>query len=254
MSEEPRVLKLPPAEHIEYARNFVRTAVCELRFPTLLELENRSPDELQKALRKEYPGYERGQAVTGITVGVGGTERQVQIQHQLRSKDKKWTVAFRSSSVALESTSYRGFDDFMRRLAWVLKAVKPIIDADFFTRVGLRYINALPFTSGPELAGWVNPSLAGSLIDGPFGDVSTFWQQVQGPAQRGWFSLRHGFPEPDGPKREYIIDLDFHDENIDVADAETAIAEMHDLSYRFFCWAVGPNTIANMGHSRGASK
>ena len=136
----------------------------------------------------------------------------------------------------------------------MLTVLKPIIDADFFTRIGLRYINALPFTTGPEFEGWVNPELAGTLIHGPFGDLSTFWKQAQGPAERGWFTFRHGLPEANGPKREYILDLDFYDENIDLKDAEAAIAEMHALSYRFFCWTVGPKTIAGLGRPKGGSK
>lgn len=251
--DDRRVLTLPKVERAEYERNFVKNAVCELRFPTLLELESRPPDALQKALRKEYPLYERAHALTGFTVGVAGAERQTQLQHQLKSKDKKWTVLFRSSSVALESTAYRGFDDFMVRLTWVLRAVRPIIDSDFFTRIGLRYINALPF-SEVDFDGWVNPALAGTLVSGPFGEVSAFWQQAQGPAERGWFSFRHGLPEAEGPKREYILDFDFYDENIDVAEAEAAINALHEQSYRFFCWAVGPKTIAAMGLRKGAKK
>ncbi len=250
MTEERRVLTLPAVDRVDYERNFVKTAVCELRFPTLLELESRPPEVLQKALRKEYPLYERAQALTGITVGGGA---QTQVQHQLKSKDKKWTVLFRSSSVALESTAYKGFDDFMPRLAWVLKAVRPLIDADFFTRIGLRYINALPFNP-VDFDGWVNPVLAGTLVSGPFGEVSAFWQQAQGPAERGWFSFRHGLPEAEGAKREYILDFDFYDENIDVADTEKAINALHNESYRFFSWAVGPKTIAAMGRQKGASK
>ena len=41
------VLCVPAVEPLEFERNFVRLAVCELRFPTLLELENASPVAFQ---------------------------------------------------------------------------------------------------------------------------------------------------------------------------------------------------------------
>ena len=245
--EERRVLTLPPAEHVDFEKNFVRTAVCEFRFPTLLEFEARPPDALQKALRKEYPHYERGEKITGITVGSRGAEQRTVGQHLLRSKDRKWTVIFHSSSLALETTAYRGFDSFMERLGWVLKAAMPLLDTDFFTRIGVRYINALPYPGQAEFDGWVNPALAGTIVAGPFGELAEFWQEARGPSTRGMFSFRHGLAEGLGSKREYVLDFDFYDENIDTKDSPKAIDELHGMSYRFFRWAVGPKTIAALG-------
>jgi len=253
VEEARRALKLPPVEHADYEKNFVRTAVCELRFPALLELETRPPDALQKALRKDFPLYQKRKAVTGIMIG-GDTD--FQLRHHFESKEKKWTVAFHSSSIALETTAYRGFLDFEERLGRVLKAVEPIIDADFFTRVGLRYINALPYTSAAEFEGWVNPELAGTLVKGPFGDVAAFWQEARGVAERGSFSFRHGLAEADSPRREYILDFDFYDENVEVGDVPAAVKDLHDASYRLFRWAAGPKTIEALGQvvTRGAKK
>ena len=49
---------------VEFERNFIRTVVCELRFPTLLEIEQRDPVGLQHALRAEFPFYEKQHSVS----------------------------------------------------------------------------------------------------------------------------------------------------------------------------------------------
>lgn len=252
MEEGRRALTLPPVEHADFEKNFVRTAVCELRFPALLELETR-PDVLQKALRKDFPLYQRKRAVTGIMVG---GDADFQLRHHFESKEKKWTVVFHSSSIALETTAYRGFLDFEERLGRLLRAVAPIIDADFFTRVGLRYINALPYESAAEFDGWVNPELVGTLVRGPYGDLAEFWQEARGVAERGSFSFRHGLAKGDGPQREYVLDFDFYDENIEVKEVLPVVKELHDASYRFFRWVAGPKTIESLGQlvTKGVKK
>jgi hypothetical protein len=61
--EEMRpILRLPEVERAQFKKNFINTAVCELRFPTILEYETKQPVELQRALRKEYPEYENSKA------------------------------------------------------------------------------------------------------------------------------------------------------------------------------------------------
>ena len=48
-----------PGPIVEFERNFIKAAVCELRFPTLLEFrKTKPPVQLQRELQKEYPYYE----------------------------------------------------------------------------------------------------------------------------------------------------------------------------------------------------
>ncbi|MBA2591801.1 MAG: hypothetical protein H0U97_05865 [Gammaproteobacteria bacterium] len=48
-------LNVPRADAARFSKNLIRLAVCELRFPTLFELEAERPLEFNKAVRKEYP-------------------------------------------------------------------------------------------------------------------------------------------------------------------------------------------------------
>ncbi len=74
----------------KYKRNFLHQAVCELRFPTLMELgEPRPPATLVKTLRKEYPYLELGNEVS---LGIGGNSSNNTHTHIFRSVKNTWSV------------------------------------------------------------------------------------------------------------------------------------------------------------------
>jgi hypothetical protein len=52
---EDRRLTVPHVDSITYARNFIRVAVCELRFPELPSLDSPALIEVRQRLRTEYP-------------------------------------------------------------------------------------------------------------------------------------------------------------------------------------------------------
>ena len=162
----------------------MRLAVCELRFPTLLELETGSPTAFQKAVRHEYPIYERA---TDIALNPGTVTGST--AHRFRSKSGKWTVSFRQSTLSLETTAYNSFDEFEKRLHFVVSAAAKTMDTDFYTRVGLRYVNAIE-VSQDGLAGWVNDDLVGPLVQGVYGSVDLkASQEVRGKTNLGGYML-----------------------------------------------------------------
>src|SRR5262245_23356002 len=90
-------LNVPFAEPATFERNYIRGAVCELRFPILLDVEVKPPTKLGKALRKHYPLYERGSSMN-IRPGSGPVETES--VHTFKSKSGAWTVTFKASSIA----------------------------------------------------------------------------------------------------------------------------------------------------------
>lgn len=233
-------LSVPREEPREFPRNFIRTAVCELRFPTILELEEKPPVAIQGKLRKAYPGYER---LTDVPVGVPANSMHVQVQHQLRSLNGKWVVTIRPYAIALETTSYGRFADFEKRVHEVVAAAAPSLDADFFTRVGLRYINLLPVEPG-TIGEWLRPELAGALPTGALGDVEHAFQEVRGRTRSGKYSLRHGLAQEDRGRRPYALDLDFSRENVRAEDLTGALQELRVESFSFFWWCIGKRAVA----------
>ncbi|MGA0525557.1 TIGR04255 family protein, partial [Escherichia coli] len=64
--------------------------------------------------------------------------------------------------ITLETARYGSFDEFEEQLQLVIAAAAATIDSDFFTRVGLRYVNVLPCQAS-SIDGWLNDQLAQPL-------------------------------------------------------------------------------------------
>lgn len=242
MTEPPKTLNLPETQDVEFETNFIKTAVCELRFPTLLEFETKPPIQLQKELRKEYPIYEPQREV-----GIGPGAIENTMRYLFKSKEKEWTVSFKASAIAIETTRYTNFEEFEARLKNLLAKSKSLLDSDFFTRVGLRYIDEIAIEDG-DLSGWVREELIMSLVQGTYGTVDRFLQEVRGSIENGRYTFRHEIMRAgQGERQIYNLDFDFYEENVQAKSALSFISDFHKHSFRFFHWALGPKAIARLG-------
>ncbi len=238
-------LNVPRVGAAHFSKNFIRLAVCELRFPTLFELEaERPPLGFSKALRKEYPSHDLLKNVN-LNPGVLAQSNS----HAFRSKKGRWTVTLRAAAVSLETSNYDSFSEFEERLGFVLKAAEGTIDSDFFTRVGLRYINAVPFVPS-EISQWVNPALVSPLSNGTFGDVEEHWQRVRGPTTVGGYSFQHGLStDSKAGEREYVLDFDFYCEDVTISETLGIVRQLHEQEFAMFAWSLGDKAKEHLGPS-----
>lgn len=239
-------LTLPPVEPAKFAKNFLRQAVCELRFPTLFELEGtRPPASFARALRKDYPTY---QANDDLSVGVNGVDKSH--LHVFTSLKAGWSVTLRAASITLETTRYESFEDFRRRLNLVVDAASHIIDSEYFTRIGLRYINVIPF-GNDTLSEWVNPNLVGLYENDIFGGAVEFSGRVSGPGELGGYLLNHGIAgDVNSRKKEYVVDMDFSAHDVEVSESMEIVESLHSQAYRLFDWSLGPRALQHLSSSK----
>lgn len=224
---------MPEAQSARYSRSFIKLAVCELRFPTMLEYEERAPSAFSKAVRHDYPIYEKLQVESSSTApGVG---------HSFRSSNRRWTATVRSSALSLETTLYESFHDFRTRIDTLIKAAKSTVQSEFFTRIGLRYVNAV-HCEPSALAEWINPALVGPLAQGSYGHVDEHWQRVRGSTRSGGYNFMHGLAsgESDKPEREYVLDFDFYSENVELGQVLPTLDALHAELFSMFHWTLGP--------------
>jgi uncharacterized protein (TIGR04255 family) len=242
MSESASVLTLPSVERARFEKNFIKTAVCELRFPALLELEANPPVQLQKVLKREFPHYERQQSV-------GLTDLDKEVRHLLRSKKGDWLVSIKPSSIALETNQYTHFEEFSAQLDMLITKSKPFLDTDFFTRIGLRYINEILIEDG-KVEGWIREELVAPVIEGVYGSVDRYLQEVRGKTSSGKYTFRHGIAGLQENKRDlYTIDFDFYKENVEIDAVLPMVSQFNHESFEFFLWAIGPKVRERMGKS-----
>ena len=169
----------------------------------------------------------------------------------MRSKKGDWLVSFKSTSIALETGRYTHFENFLEQLELVLKRSLRFLDTDFFTRVGLRYINEIEIEDS-VLDGWIRDDLIGPLSHGVYGTVERFIQEVRGHASSGNYTFRHGFVS-DKPDL-YSIDMDFYNESIEADQTLTKVTELNKESFKLFWWTIGPKIKDRLGNPLPASE
>ena len=238
-------VQLPLVEPEVHRRNFVQLAVCELRFPVLMDFDDKLFQRAYAPLRKLYPRVNRA-----FNVNLAAMDSK-EAQYEITSRDNDWSVVLRPASVAIQAApgKYTNMGDIISRLRPILKDLPQHLDIDFFTRVGLRFVNLLP-APAHEMEGWVNPRLLSAFSGGELGSVSSAMQEIRGRCDpRGTFVFKHGFqPElVDGKgERSYVIDIDAADEDVEPVDVEDLLLVLNRNIYAIFRWAIGPRMLKEM--------
>ncbi len=237
---EPAHLAVPAVEHEQFGTNFIRTAVCELRFPTLHEIDDeRPPLRFAQTLRKDYPVH---LLASGVNVSPGTVARSK--THIFKSRNSLWTINLSTQALSLETSHYDSFKDFEARISQLIDASLSFIDTDFFTRIGIRYVNVLPYERS-SIGEWVNPALVGDLAAGLYGDCTEFSASVRGTTEVGGYLFQHGIGQGDSqgsaaaPGRGYGLDFDFYCENVEVKQAMPVIKALHARQFEMFVWSLG---------------
>ena len=241
MTNKSSPLNLPEVEPAQFEKNFIKTAVCELRFPALLEFEKNQLGKLQHELRKEFPNYEKQQSFSLLN------PEEKEMRHLLTSRKKEWIVSIRTYSIAVQTDRYTHFGEFSAMANRVFAKALPLLDTDFFTRVGLRYINEIRIEDG-EVAGWINEDLIAPIAHGIYCKVDRFMQEVRGTGKTGQFTFRHGIAGPEEAKRDiYIVDFDFYNENVQAEAVAAMMSDFNREAFQFFRWAMGPKAMTRLG-------
>ena len=240
---QARRLNVPRVEIARFKTNFLKEVVCELRFPTLFDLSRKQVADIAGPIKKKLPLFGEGKEVA---LASAGDARNGEPVFDFVSRDRKTKFSIRPSRLLLSTTNYTDFDAFSELVQVCVNASWKLIDAGFFTRVGLRYVNAIPLPD-KDLERWVNPDLVGPLVSGAYGQVSKFVQEVRGTAMRaGQYSFRHGIPgDPEAPA-SYVLDFDFFEENIEFNQLIPLITEFRRDAFDLFAWAAGPLAFAEM--------
>lgn len=240
-----RRLNVPDPGRVVGSRNYIKLAVCELRFPIVLEAEPRLPSILQKRLKHAYPRYEATKTITVTSVSPDASEAapstELDTRHVFRTRDKGWSFSVGQSSIALETSTYTEWAEFERRLSQILVHASELIESPFYTRIGLRYVNLISSTLyGNELDKWINPALCRPLADHVYGDVEQCVQVVRGWSDNGRYSLRHGLAP--GAEESYLVDIDSFCED-DVVETDSVlelVRSLNRVAFRLFHWCLGP--------------
>ena len=120
--------------------------ICQLRFPTILSINNTEPADFQEAIREEFPQFSRrnelpAPKLTGTPGNLSFEKQQPTVNYQFASADNAWRVNLTSKFISLSCSRYTRWEEFAQRLDKPLAAFIQLYKPAYFERVGLRYLN-----------------------------------------------------------------------------------------------------------------
>ena len=159
----------------QYRNAPAHEVICQLRFPTILTINNVEPADFQEAIREEFPQYARRQDVSAPKVtGLGGPNPKVEQQppvtnYNFLSADGQWKLNLTKDFIALSTLHYSRWEEFARQLDKPLAAFIKLYKPAYFQRVGLRYVNIFSRQrlgiEGEKWADLIAPAYTGPLCE-----------------------------------------------------------------------------------------
>jgi uncharacterized protein (TIGR04255 family) len=244
----------PDSPRFIYAKAPLTDVICQLRFPPILRIESDPPADFQDRIRAIFPLLERGAQHVGLAQGLppeilkmigsatGGTH------YIFRTEDQTFSLTLAPDWLALSTKKYDRWEAFRKLLIPPLEALVDFYKPAFFTRIGLRYQNAINRAAlGLKAHPWVDlliPSILGALVEPQFeANVIEVRKTIRAnfPDRTGGVFVQHGFGGDSGRDRNtYLLDFDFYTEKTEVDNAVAILDDFHTRAGRAFRWCIRP--------------
>jgi len=249
-------MPFPESKRVVYRNNPLVEVICQLRFPTILEISATDPAGFQNRIRDHYPLYERpheGQAlpkeIEGILDRLPIPRFPEGITHKFLVEDSSRFISLTPDFLAITERNYRKWENFSLEITRALEALEGEYHPAFYSRTGLRYVDVIDKGAlGLQNEPWeslLNPAVVGILAEG---DLCESVRDIQGRAlialgedvvAGGLATLRYGLTKLDAGDVAYQFDVDlFTTERSTGGDVARILAKFNQLAGHLFRWAI----------------
>lgn len=147
-------MPFPKSERVIYENNPLKLVVCQLRFPVELKIEMGMTADFREQIRSRFPLAEEDTNESDLPIPdelaefvpkelVDSLSLAVNRSFQFKTIDRIWTISLSRNFVALETSSYVNWEEFREYLQLALLALVQSYGVQYFTRIGLRYVNVI---------------------------------------------------------------------------------------------------------------
>lgn len=240
-------------KRVRYKKSPLIEVIYQLRFPTILTINTQQPAVFQEKIREKYPFYnEELEQQNEITFSSDGNPTQVKRNqsknYSFISSDSTFKINLTSSFISFSTVSYTQWEDFRSRINEILPIFEEIYNPSFYTRVGLRYIDA--FTRGNldlQNKKWnelIKPHILGIMTSEIEDGVTSFLAESEysNPDEISKTKVHIELVHiNDNPENSMLIDCDYFTQNItQKSEVERITNLLHDNSSAFIRNAITP--------------
>lgn len=216
-------MPFPESRRVVFKQNPLSEVLCQLRFPTILEIGVEDPAAYQNKVRGAYPLYSKGDGDQLIPKEVSELLDQLRMApplttrttHKFLTEDGSRFLSLTADFLALTEKNYIRWEQFEAELSSVKAGFEEVYQPAFYSRIGLRYRNIIDREALGLSVPWdqlVNPAIIGLLGAKELRDEVPEMRSESlisiGDDPRSFIRLRQGLTlSPDG-HQVYVIDAD----------------------------------------------
>lgn len=248
-------MQLPDYERVIYKRNPLIEVVCQLRFPTILRINNQQPVDFQEEIRFDYPVYENTKSLsvpsdlTNLVEQFGLPLNLQETVHRFKSENLQWQLSLSQNYIMIATTEYERYEEFRAKFKKALEIFEKIYNSSFYSRVGLKYRDLIIRSNlnikDTEWTKLIPTHIASELYTPEFSDsIETLIKNLQIVIDGGKLAFNHGLvmaqdQDKGIQEQAYLIDSDFYIEGrITKEDVWNTIDKFKYSAGRFFRWCI----------------
>ena len=238
-----------------YEKSQLIEVICQLRFPTILSIEAKEPADYQDQIRGTFPRYV---CQSDPVPGPDGKPQQVR-NHTFITEDGAYKISLTKDFIALSTMRYPGWEGFAHMLDEPLVRFIGIYQPAYFSRIGLRYLNAFSREklglAGRRWNDLIQPQFLGILDDDAIdeSEVVKCAIDVERRLGKGFGIKLHagpgsirrttrtdaGMQTVQEPETRFILDLDVYaNEYTPIIGAAPTLEQLHTHADRVFSDAI----------------
>lgn len=247
-------------ERERYTNSPLVEVIFQLRFPTILAINSKSPVDFQERIREQYPFYteqteNQDEFLINPQQGAQIHRKSNNKNHNFISADRKYKVNLTPSFISISTMEYTQWEDFRSHIEFVIPIFEEIYKPAFYIREGLRYVDLIIREDlGLEGVPWtklIRPHLLGMMTSEHEAGTKAYMSQIEYETgiervlSRANLELVH---VNDKKELAFLIDCDYYSIEITQLVEMLGVAEnLHNASSNFIRSSISEKLRQAMG-------
>jgi len=234
---------------LKYRKNYLKV-IFQLKFDPILELQNSEPVQFKNKIKEQFPHLKLGRRITikAEIKGLNGKEEKSKTPMTIEEIQRIWTfsdkdnivlVSVSANDFTLEYNKYQDISTMDRDFDFLWSQFQTIYNVGILSRVGLRYINQINFSTGDPLdwKGYISSDIIKAVLGITVPDKhrlgrstnTIFWLGDDHRIKFQFGIHNREFPNPIA-KKEFILDYDcFSIDPVDASEARKHLKYYNEL-------------------------